>query len=113
MMVLLDSLRSKLAFVLRKLKVKVLLKPVSGSRSNYNFSLKLIVTTIMFQFQPSRSKKKIRVVEGGCLRALFIEKDVELSLTHRADGVVIQTAAALSDEHSSWSVVSHKSRQKW
>lgn len=58
MMVLLDSPPSKPPFVLRKLKVKALLKPVSGSRSNYNFPLKLIVRTIMFQFQPSKSKKK-------------------------------------------------------
>lgn len=58
MMVLLDSPPSKPPFVLRKLKVKVLLKPVSGSRSNYNFPLKRIVRTIMFQFQPRKSKKK-------------------------------------------------------
>lgn len=65
MMVLLDSPHSKPPFVLRKLKVKALLKPVSGSRSNYNFSLKLIVTTIMFQFQPSKSKKKKKAGGGG------------------------------------------------
>lgn len=94
MMVLLDSLHSQPPFVLRKLKVKALLKPVSGSRSNYNFSLKLIVTTIMFQFQPSKSKRNKRG-EGGWLWALFMEKDVELSLAHKADGVVIQTKAYL------------------
>lgn len=60
MMVLLDSLCSKPPFVLRKLKVKSLLKPVTGSRGNYNFSLKLIVTAVMFQFQPSKSKKNKR-----------------------------------------------------
>lgn len=65
MMVLLDSLHSK-PFVLKKLKVKALLKPLSGSRSNYNFSLKLIVTTLMFQFLP-RIKRKKRGVEGGWL----------------------------------------------
>lgn len=65
MMVLLDSPLSKPPFVLRKLKVKVLLKPVSGSRSNYNFSLKLIVTTIMFQFQPSKSKKDQKKKKAG------------------------------------------------
>lgn len=91
MMVLLDSLHSK-PFVLKKLKVKALLKPLSGSRSNYNFSLKLIVTTLMFQFLP-RIKRKKRGVEGGWLWALFMEKDVELSLAHKADGVVIQTKA--------------------
>lgn len=48
----------------------------------------------MFQFQPSKSKKNKRG-EGGWLWALFMEKDVELSLAHKADGVVIQTKAYL------------------
>lgn len=65
MMVLLDSPRSKPPFVLRKLKVKALLKPVSGSRSNYNFALKLIVATMMFQFQPTKSKKQKKKGGGG------------------------------------------------
>lgn len=94
MMVLLDSRRSQPPFVLRKLKVKALLKPVSGSRSNYNFSLKLIVTTIMFQFQPSASRENKRGAEG-CPPALFMEEGGELYLAHKADGVVIQTKAYL------------------
>lgn len=98
MMVLLDSPRSKPPFVLRKLKVKALLKPVSGSRSNYNFALKLIVTTIMFQLQPTKSKKQKKKKEWGCRGRMTLSsihgEGWGLSLAHWADGVVVQTKAS-------------------
>lgn len=95
MTVLLDSPCSMPPFILRKLKVKALLKPVSGSRSNYNFALKLIVT--MFQFQPTKSKKQKKGggdLKGGWLWALFMEKDVGLSLAQGADGVAVERKAS-------------------